>query len=471
MNVRVRFAPSPTGFLHVGGLRNALYCFLFARQNKGTFILRIEDTDQARTVEGSVENLIQTLDWCGLTADEGPYFQSKRLDIYKKYADQLLQQGSAYRCFCTKEHLDEVRKVQEQSKQAPRYDGHCRSLSASEVEEKIKQAISSVIRMKIPETGETMFADIVHGTVTVANKEIDDQVLMKTDGFPTYHLANVVDDHLMEISHVIRGEEWLPSTPKHVLLYKAFGWDCPEFIHLPLLLNADRSKLSKRQGDVAVEEYIKQGYLKEAILNYIALLGWNPGTDRELFSLDELIREFSFDKVNKSGAVFSREKLDWMNGQYIRLLSGDVLLERAKPFFAGKGNDEFLSAVLKTVRERLKRLDEIPALTHFYFSDPEFVPSLLVWKKSDAAGAKKCLERLLEFYSTFREDWDEKGLEMRTLEFIKKENIGTGDALWPMRVALSGEQNSPGPFEIAAVLGRERTIERLRSAIEKLTNL
>jgi nondiscriminating glutamyl-tRNA synthetase len=312
--IRTRFAPSPTGFVHIGSLKMALVDYLIAKQNNGKFILRIEDTDQERFVEGAMESLLRTLNWAGIKPDEGvefdsnnkivqvgdkgPYIQSERLDIYKKYVEELINNGHAYYCFCSKERLDEVRKVQELNKQPTGYDGHCRNLSLTEAKKRIEAGESAVVRMKMPHEGITKFTDLIRGVVEFQNSLIDDQVLLKSDGFPTYHLAVVVDDHLMEISHVIRGEEWLSSTPKHLVLYEMFGWQPPKFAHLPLLLNPDRSKLSKRQGDVSVEDYKNKGYLPEAMINFIAFLGWNPGGEKEIYSLDELIKEFSLDKVN-----------------------------------------------------------------------------------------------------------------------------------------------------------------------------
>jgi len=498
MSVRVRFAPSPTGFLHIGGLRTALYNFLFARKHNGVFILRIEDTDQTRAVEGALENLIQTLTWCGLEADEGPmienskpqtlnskqvqnpnvkiiergnfgpYTQSQRLNFYKQYAEQLVEQGNAYECFCTSKDLEELRKRQTAAKQTPRYDGRCLMLSKEERTIR-KTKDPYVIRLHVPEKGSTRFEDLIHGIIEVQNHDVDHQVLMKSDGYPTYHLANVVDDHLMNITHVIRGEEWLPSTPKHIILYDAFGWEAPQFAHLPLLLNPDKTKLSKRQGDVAVEEYIKKGYLKETLINFVALLGWNPKGDQELYTLDELIQQFDITKVNKGGAVLNHEKLDWMNGSYIRKLSLEQLRTIAVPYFPPSTKNEFLDAVLQTVGERIKHFDELPALTHFYFEDPTYDSSLLVWKKSTPAQTKERLHALLDFYTTGDIPWNAKRLEEQTQAFIAKKNLGVGDTLWPMRVALSGEKNSPGPFEIAAVLGKEKTCARLQKAHEKLS--
>ncbi|MCJ8347156.1 glutamate--tRNA ligase, partial [bacterium] len=326
--IRARFAPSPTGYMHVGSVRTALYNYLFAKKHKGSYILRVEDTDQTRKVDGSIESLIEVMSQLSLNHDEGPvsngvsgdfgpYYQSERLDIYRKYIDQILESKKAYRCFCTSERLDEMRAEQTEKGLATRYDKKCVTLSE---EDSIKRAQNEkhVIRLNIPSNETIVVNDIIRGKIQFNSDEIDDQVLLKSDGFPTYHFANVVDDHLMEISHVIRGEEWLLSTAKHVLLYDCFGWTVPSFAHLPLLLNPDKTKLSKRQGDVAVEDFLKAGYLEEALVNFLALLGWHGESDQEIFSLEQLVEQFSLERVSKSGAVFDREKLDWMNGQYIK---------------------------------------------------------------------------------------------------------------------------------------------------------
>ena len=336
--IKTRFAPSPTGYLHIGSLRTALYAYLFARQKKGKLILRIEDTDQNRFVEGAVESLIRTLQWAGITYDEGPevggsnspYIQSERLELYKKEVQVLLDKGQAYRCFCSMERLDEMRKEQQERKQAPMYDKKCRKRSHEEIHQLLEQNSPHVIRMAIPENEILRFRDVVRGDLEFASNTIDDQVLMKSDGFPTYHLANVVDDHDMGITHVIRAEEWLPSTPKHIYLYKAFEWKMPEFAHIPLILNPDKSKLSKRQGDVAVEDYRAKGYLPEAMINFIVLLGWNPGggETNEIFSMEELIAQFDLEKVHKSGAVFDLNRLKWINGEYLRKLSPEAFIEK-----------------------------------------------------------------------------------------------------------------------------------------------
>ena len=327
--VRLRFAPSPTGYLHVGGLRTALFCWLYARKNGGKFIFRLEDTDQKRIFEGAENQLTSMLEWSGIEIDEGPQFggkygpyrQSERLEIYDHHIRLLIDQGNAYRCFCTAERLEKLRNEQRKKGHTPRYDGFCRNLSQSASSRRTESGEDYVVRMKIPEVPETMVLnDLIRGSVSIETSQSEDQVIVKSDGFPTYHLAVVVDDYLMKITHVVRGEEWIPSFPKHLLLYRYFGWDPPQFAHLPLILNPDRSKLSKRQGDVAVEDFRNNGYLPESLVNFVAMLGWSPAEEKELFTLPELIREFSFERVNKSGAVFDQEKLNWMNQQYIQKL-------------------------------------------------------------------------------------------------------------------------------------------------------
>ncbi|MBI4135119.1 glutamate--tRNA ligase [Candidatus Uhrbacteria bacterium] len=487
--VRVRFAPSPTGFLHIGGLRTALYNYLFARKHGGALILRIEDTDRMRTVAGGIADIVRTLSWIGLTPDEGvgaqrnfqfpisnfqnvevdigetgkygPYVQSQRLPIYQKHTEMLVKKGKAYYCTCTPERLEELRQGQISRKEMPRYDGHCRKLGVR------GQGLgaSFVVRLRVPERGSTKFTDIIRGKVEFENKLIDDQVLLKSDGFPTYHLANVVDDHLMKITHVIRGEEWLPSTPKHVLLYKAFKWKPPRFAHLPLLLNSDHSKLSKRQGDVAVEDYIKKGYLRDALLNFVALLGWNPRADKELYTLDELIAEFDLEKVNKSGAVVNFEKLDWTNGHYIRQMPIGKLEAMAMPYL-NTTNVEFARRVIALERERVKKLSELTEATEYFFVDqPHFHGSMLIWKNTPPEKVLIALEKLYNYLRSYREKWDAKTLEVAIKSWIARTDLKVGEVLWPMRVALSGRLASPPPFEIAAILGTERTLSRIHYAI------
>lgn len=503
--VRVRFAPSPTGFLHIGGLRTALYNELFALRHGGVFLLRIEDTDRTRYVEGAVENLLHTLKWAGVEPAEGPYLdelgaikergshgpyvQSARLDIYREHADKLLAGGQAYRCFCSAERLEEVKKAQTDAKQPMMYDRHCRALAADAAEAMMKEGKTWVLRLRVPDAGATTFVDAIRDEVTFENNLIDDQVLLKSDGFPTYHLANVVDDHLMEISHVIRGEEWLPSTPKHVLLYQAFGWTPPTFAHLPLLLNADRSKLSKRQGDVAVEDYKNKGYLAEAIVNFVALLGWNPTADREVYEKSELSRDFDLGKINKGGAVMSVDKLNWLNGQYLKSMPSDEIACRAEPFYLQSGilkreGEQLLSAatgedastlIVKAVeleKRRVSTLAEFPEATSFVFSGAlSHEPGSLVGKKSDAATALDRLAGLRAFLEAQPDEVfnDAKALETATVAHIAAQGWTNSESLWPLRVALTGRAMSPGPFEVAWAIGKAKALSRVDDAITSLS--
>jgi glutamyl-tRNA synthetase len=478
--IRVRFAPSPTGFLHVGGLRTALYNYLFARHNGGKFILRIEDTDQTRKVEGAVENLISTLEWAGIHYDEGPgrdggygpYIQSQRLGIYHRYAEQLVEQGHAYYCFCTPERLEEVRQKLIAMKLAPMYDRHCRDLPADQAQKRRAAGEPSVVRMKVPIDGETVFDDIVRGRVRIANKILDDQVLLKSDGYPTYHLAVVVDDHLMEISHVIRGEEWLSSTPKHCLLYQYFGWELPQFAHLPLLLNPDKTKLSKRQGDVAVEDYRAKGYFKEAIVNFVALLGWNPGDEREIFTMEELIKEFSLERVGKAGAVFNVEKLNWLNFQHLKRKTDAELLEMLKEELALSRfqdktfSDEYLLKVIRAMRERVTFIRDFVEKSPYFFSTPEEYDPAVVkkrWKPETAQRLKKLAEEFSRLTNPQKQDF-EAALN-RVAESLA---IGHGELIHPLRLAVSGMGAGPGVYDILEIIGRDETIRRIDKAIETL---
>lgn len=489
-----RFAPSPTGYLHIGNLRNALFSYLVAKKDSGKFLLRIEDTDQQRFVADSIVRMLKTLYHVGIIPDEGlkleqnhegnfsiiqegadgPYMQSERLAIYKKYIDALIGKGQAYYCFCTQDRLDEMKKSQQINKLPTGYDKHCRKINIEDAKKRVATGESHVIRLKMPETGETVFNDTVRGAVSFKNELVDDQILIKSNGFPTYHFAVVIDDHLMKITHVIRGEEWLSSTPKHLQLYKYFGWEPPSFAHPPLLLNSDRSKLSKRQGDVAAEDYLKKGFLPEAIINFIAFLGWNPGGEREMFSLEELCHEFSLSKVNKSGAIFNLKKLNWYNQQYIKKMSSNELVESAKMWFikANFYTNVDKAKLLKATeleKDRITTLDELPEAISFLFNLPKYGACTLVWKKNTKeetlnillgvikviAGAKKCA-------------WNKIIIEQIIRTFITNEGYDNGSVLWPLRVSLSGRQNSPGPFEIAEVLGREESLRRIRYAIGML---
>ncbi len=487
MNIRTRFAPSPTGYLHIGSLRTVLYAFLFARQQKGTFILRVEDTDRERFVPGAVEALVGTLHRMGLDSDEGPmmkdnkvvqvgnhgpYIQSERLSVYAEYAKKLIDAGSAYYCFCTSDRLESVRKQQEIAKLPTKYDRTCLRLDASEVASKLAANERHVIRMKMPE-GETSFDDMIRGRITFNNAEIDDQILMKSDGYPTYHMAVVVDDHLMEITHVIRGDEWISSTPKHVELYRLFGWTPPAFAHLPLILNPDKSKLSKRQGDVAVEDFLAKGYLPETLLNFVALLGFNPKADQELYSMEELIELFDLSKINKSGAVFDIAKLDWMNGQYLMAKNGSELAELVRPVLEKAEkviDDARLGLVCEIEKTRMTRLSDIVEIIDAYLSQPSYEPSILVWKKADAADAKAQLTGVKTLLDGLDETaWTQIALiEGAVKEYIGANGLQNGNVLWPTRVALSGRAASPSPFELCWALGREESIRRITHAISIL---
>ncbi|MBI4438050.1 glutamate--tRNA ligase [Candidatus Uhrbacteria bacterium] len=489
MNIKTRFAPSPTGYLHIGSLRTALYSFLFARHHAGVFLLRIEDTDRTRYVEGAIESLIKTLARMGLDYDEGPvlvdgrleekgengpYTQSARLELYTEHARRLIEQGDAYYCFCSRERLEDARKAAELSRLPTKYDRTCLRLTPEEVRARLEAGEKPVVRLHIPE-GETTFEDIIRGSVTIQNEQIDDQVLLKADGFPTYHLAVVVDDHLMGVTHIIRGEEWISSVPKHVHLYRAFGWAIPVYAHLPLILNPDKSKLSKRQGDVAVEEYLTKGYLPEALLNYVALLGFNPTGDREIYTLRELIEAFDLSKVNKSGAVFDVQKLDWMNGMYIRSMDLGTLMERAEPFLGGAGkalDAERLKKILAVEQERMTTLTEIVEHVRPYVESVAYDAALLVWKKSTKEDARAKLEGVHELLSAMAPQvFDDVALiETEVKRYIEDKGFENGPVLWPMRVALSGSQNSASPFQIAWILGREETLARLAHAIEYLSS-
>ena len=478
--MRVRFAPSPTGYLHVGGLRTALYNYLFARRNNGAFILRIEDTDRSRYVEGAVENLIQTLRWAGLEYDEGPekggqagpYIQSERLAIYREHAERLVNGGNAYYAFDTPGELEEMRRAQEKLRLTPKYDRRALRLTPAEVKDKLASGTPSVVRMKVPDDSTVAFDDIVRGQVEFASGQIDDQVLLKSDGFPTYHLANVVDDHLMGVTHVIRGEEWLSSTPKHVLLYRYFDWALPQFAHLPLLLNPDKSKLSKRQGDVAVEEYRKKGFLPEALVNFVAFLGWNPGDEREIFSLEELVREFSLERVGKSGAVFNLEKLNWLNFQHLKSRPDAELLAmlreslRESPFAANRYDDAYLQRVIDAMRERVTFVREYVEKSPYFFAPPAEYDAETVKKRWKPESASQMKTLLAEFSRL--EHPDQKAFEDALQRTAAALNVPNGELIHPLRLAVSGTGSGPGLFDLLAILGKDETLRRIHTAIGKI---
>jgi glutamyl-tRNA synthetase len=463
----------------VGGLRTALYNYLFARKHKGSFILRIEDTDRSRYVEGAVDNLIETLRWAGLEYDEGPaksgdagpYIQSARISVYQEHAQRLIQEGGAYYAFETPEELEEMRKTQEKMGMNPKYDRRALRLTPDEIRAKLESGIPAVVRMKIPETTTTVTVeDLIRGHVEFLSDRIDDQVLLKSDGYPTYHLANVVDDHLMGITHVIRGEEWLSSTPKHVLLYQYFGWELPRFAHLPLLLNPDKSKLSKRQGDVAVEDYRHKGYLKEALINFVALLGWNPGDDREIFSLGELVQEFSLERVGKSGAVFNIEKLNWMNTQHLRAKPDREILEMIRPRLAAIGvRDQDTAYVLRVIplmKERVEKPEEFVTLGSYFFVDPEVYDDQ-ARKKSWKPESARLMSEVAGSLRTLPEQ-TEGAFETAVRGVAERLKIGAGKLIHPLRLALTGVGWGPGLFEIMALLGRETCVRRIERAISVL---
>ncbi|MHB8903748.1 MAG: glutamate--tRNA ligase [Patescibacteria group bacterium] len=475
--IRLRFAPSPTGFLHLGNLRTALFGYLLAKKLGGKFILRLEDTDQKREVEGSLKKLIDILSWIGIKFDEGPhttgsygpYIQSERIAIYNKYVEKLLEDNLAYRCFCTEERLTEMRAKQELNKEAPRYDRHCRNRSEEDIKKKLAAGRKFVVRQKLPTEGEIIVHDELRGDIKFKASDLDDHILIKSNGIPTYQFANIVDDHLMEITHVTRGDEWLSSFPKNILLYEAFGWTPPKFIHLPLILNKEGGKLSKRQGDVFVENYRDKGYLPEAIINFCALLGWHPKNDREILSLTELEKEFNIEGIGVSPAVFDVEKLDYYNGHYLRQKSLDKIVELAKPYLAKAGkpisNQETLKKFISLAQDRMKKLSDIVELTEFLFALPNYEPELLCWKTLGLKDAKNNLREIaLELIKIKEEEWTKENLEKFIFAWLKESDKKTGDYLWPLRVSLSGLKNSPGPFEIAWALGKSETLERIERA-------
>ena len=464
MSVRVRFAPSPTGYLHIGGLRTALYNFLFARQNKGTMILRIEDTDQTRISEGAVENLMSTLQWAGIEHDEGPgkggnfgsYVQSERLEIYQSKIQKLLLDDFAYPCFCTSERLEEMRIFQQKNHKITGYDKKCRNISKEITIERMQQE-THVIRMKVPNSGTLDYTDIVRGKIEFDLSLIEDQILLKSDGYPTYHFANVVDDYLMKVTHVIRGEEWISSMPKHLLLYDYFEWEQPNFAHLPLILNKDKSKLSKRQNDVAVEDYIKKGYLQETVINYLALLGWHASGDQEYYSIEELINEFSIERIHKSGAVFDIQKFNWMNSHYIRKKPLSELMTLCKQYLPADWQVD--EAILNLVNEKLERLSEIKDELDFLFNysvDDECVSiinlesSQKVYKQFSLAINEVTTWDVMTFKSIMK--------SVQTITEVK------GKDLWmPIRIAITGKMHGPDLGSIVEILGQKICKDRVQS--------
>ena len=477
--VRVRFAPSPTGLLHVGGLRTALYNYLFARHHGGKLILRVEDTDRTRFVEGAEENIQRMFEWTGIEFDEGPhsdgsygpYRQSERTEIYRRHAEILIERGTAYYAFDTSEEIERMRERQQAAGVAPKYDRTSMRNQFTLGEEETKRLLESgaehVIRLFVPLTGDTRTSDLIRGESSFANRTIDDQVLMKSDGFPTYHLANIVDDHMMEITHVIRGEEWLPSLPKHVLLYDAFGWEKPQFAHLPLLLSPERKKLSKRDGDVSVVDYYDKGYLPEALVNFVALLGWNPTADREIFSMTEMIEMFDLGKVNKAGAIFDLQKLDWMNGMYLRQLPLDRLADDAMPLLRQAGYDNvdktYLEAVIDLVKERINFITDIPRFADYMFGPVTSFDEEYAAKHWKPEAATQMLDLATRLEALDAVDWTVERIEAVVRGYAEELGMSAGKLIHPMRLSITGKRVGAGMFETMAVLGQAESITRLRA--------
>ena len=482
--VRTRFAPSPTGRMHVGNLRTALYEFLIAKHEGGDFILRIEDTDRERYVEGAVDIIYRTLEQTGLIHDEGPdkdkgfgpYVQSERQasGLYMKYAKQLIESGNAYYCFCDKERLAELKtSVGEDGKEITVYDKHCLHLSKEEIQANLDAGKPYVIRINMPTEGTTTFYDELYGEITVENKELDDMILIKSDGYPTYNFANVIDDHLQEITHVVRGNEYISSSPKYQRLYEAFGWKSPKYVHLPLITDEEHKKLSKRSGHSSYEDLVEQGFLPEAIVNYIALLGWSPEDNREIFSLDELIEAFDYHKVNKSPSVFDIQKLKWMNGEYIKAMDNDIFYEIAMPYIKEViKKDLDLKKILDMVKTRIEVFPEIGAMVDFFEELPEYSADMYTHKKMKT-NTDNSLEVLKGLLPSLEEtdDYSVDGLHELVFEYIGKKGCKNGQALWPLRTAVSGKQMTPaGAFEIMEVIGKDESIKRIKKGIELLEN-
>ena len=478
--VRTRFAPSPTGFMHLGGVRTALYNYLFAKKMGGKFILRIEDTDQERYVEGATDVIYDTLKGCGMNWDEGPdvcgdwvpYVQSERKNLYMPYAKQLVEKGAAYYCFCTECELKERRAQAEARGEVFKYDKKCLGLSKEEVQAKLDAGLPYVIRLNCPTEGESSYDDVVFGHISFPNSDLDDMVLMKADGMPTYNFANVIDDHLMGITHVMRGMEYLSSTPKYNLLYNAFGWEIPQYIHLTTVMRDATHKLSKRDGDAYYSDFIGKGYLKEALINYLALVGWNPGTDQEFFTMDELIDAFDIHRLNNSPGIFDVNKLDWMNSQYIQKLDPDKYLAMATPWFekvlAGKNIDYRRLAQL--MQSRTDIFSRIPEKIAFLAQMPDYDTAIFFNKKqkSDVDVAREVLPKLLPVLEGIQ-DWTEANIHDTVMAQIPAWGKKNGAVLWPMRIAISGQESTPGgAFEIAYLLGKDETIRRIRASMEKL---
>lgn len=486
--VRVRFAPSPTGYLHVGGARTAIFNWLFAKHMGGDFLLRIEDTDQARYDEKALHDLIHDLKWLGLQWDEGPevggphapYFQSQRLPLYKRHADILLDGGHAYPCFCTTERLDELRETQKRNNLPTSYDRHCRNIPPADAKARLEAGERHTVRLKIPFHGVTRFEDHLRGPIEYQNRILDDMVLLKSDGFPTYHLANVVDDHDMKITHVLRGDEWIPSTPRHVILYNAFGWTPPVFVHLPVILSPDGGKLSKRKGAASVGDYRDLGYLPETMVNFLSLLGWNPGDDTEYMERDVLVQKFTLDKINPKSAAFDERKLEWLNGQYFQRRDADYFLPLVKALWEKAGVDlsqwpeSYLKTAILLLKDRSKRMGEFAQYGMYFFRDPDTFDEKTA-RKQFGPGADALLGTLTAAVEAAN-PFDAPSLEAAYKGLAEKlaapgpngPGLKYGDLIHPTRLAISGIPFGPGLFELMAALGRETVLRRMRFAASAL---
>ena len=475
--ITVRFAPSPTGYLHIGGARTAVFNWLFARQQNGRFILRIEDTDRERSGTEMVQAIFEGLRWLGLDWDGDPVFQSQRLDIYRDYANRLLREGKAFRCFCSAEKIMRQREQAVRQKITFRYDGTCRNLSEEEIQQRLERNEPFTIRFRLPK-GDVQFHDMLHGTITVEQEVLDDFIILRSDGTPTYHLAVVVDDYEMGITHVIRGDDHLSNTPKQVLLYEAFGWQVPQFLHVPLIHGPDRRRLSKRHGATSVQEYRDRGYLPEAIFNYLALLGWSPGTDEEIFTREELIERFSLDGLSKSSAIFDEQKLLWMNAQHLYRLSSAELFDRVVPFLAKAGlageaelqqRRDYVENILELLKPRAKRLTDFADQMHYFFYEPEAYDEKGMkkhWKGLETAERLDMLRSRLAGL----ENWTEAEIEAVVRDLAEELQISAAKLIHPTRLAISGRTATPGLFEVMALLGQDVVLQRMKKAVEIIKN-
>jgi len=486
MTIRTRFAPSPTGFMHVGNLRTALYEYLTAKHDGGVFVLRIEDTDRERYVEGATEVIYNTLKLAGLNHDEGPdvggpygpYVQSERKDMYKPYAEQLVEQGKAYRCFCSKERLEQLRANAPEGTVVG-YDRHCRNLSEEEIQKNLAEGKPYVIRQKMPTEGVSEYDDLVYGHISFPNEDLDDQILIKEDGYPTYNFANVIDDHTMAITHVVRGSEYLSSTPKYNLLYEAFGWDVPQYIHLPLIMGKEVdengretvSKLSKRHGSTGFMDLVNEGFLPEAIINYIALLGWAPKDNQEIFSLEELTKVFDITGISKSPSVFDYDKLEWVNAEHIKLMDGDTFISHAKPYLAGLDiNEELYPLLTEILQPRITRFTQLPEKLQFLKEFPDFDLSLFEHKKSKSS-KESSLQVLTDFLPILENTpWEREALTEAMKKYAEDHELKNSVVMWPVRIAAAGVAVTPGgASEVLMLLGRDKALDRIKTSLSRLS--